>query len=94
MLKEIEVNIKYCSYDCKSKNELCDSHKIVFHQFKPPNYKNKKTGTKNKLGLVTERCTINTLLKELIETFPRHCFNDYQTKMYIVKQPMVLHWDS
>ena len=79
MLKEIEVNIKYCSYDCKHNNELCDSHTIVFHQFKQFNYKNKKGETKNKLGLVTERCTINTLfetLKELMETFPRHHFSN------------------
>ena len=79
MLKEIEVNIKYCSYDCKHNNELCDSHTIVFHQFKQSNYKNKKGETKNKLGLVTGRCTINTLfetLKELMETFPRHHFNN------------------
>ena len=46
MLKEIEVNIKYCSYDCKHNNELCDSHTIVFHQFKQSNYKNKKGETK------------------------------------------------
>ena len=50
MLKEIEVNIKYCSYDCKHDNELCDCHAIVFHQFKQSNYKNKKGETKSKLG--------------------------------------------
>ena len=83
MLKEIEVNIKYCSYDCKHNNELCDCHTIVFHQFKQSNYKNKKGETKSKLGLVTQRCTINTLfeaLKELMETFPRHRFNNCHTK--------------
>ena len=31
MLKEIEVNIKYCSFDYKDNNELCGSHTIVFH---------------------------------------------------------------
>ena len=83
MLKEIEVNIKCCSYDCKHNNELCDSHTLVFHQFKQSIYKNKKEETKNKLGLVTERRTINTLfetLKELMETFSRHRFNNCLTK--------------
>ena len=33
------VNISYCSNDCKHNNELCDSHTIVFHQFKQSNYR-------------------------------------------------------
>ena len=83
MLKEIEANIKCCRHDCKHNDELCDSHTIVFHQFKQSNYKKKKGETKNNLGLVTDRCTINALLetlKELMETFPRHRFNNCQTE--------------
>ena len=80
MLKEIEVNISYCSYDCKHNNELCDSHTIVFHQFKQSNYRK-----------VHNKYFVWNIEGVNGKPFPDIAPITAIQKMYIEKQSMLLH---
>ena len=68
LLNEKPDTIKYCSYDCKEKQEQCSNHTVVCHQFRKADYTNKKGEAKKKLALVTDCYAICELFRTLKAT--------------------------
>ena len=78
LLDEVSDTIKYCSYDCKEKQE-CSNYTVLCLQFRKADYTNKRGEAKKKLALATNRytiCELFRILKANMIFFLKHRYNN------------------